>query len=63
LDALLDAGPYPVIVASGWGSQFIHIVPALEAVIVTTGGNHLNGKTYAIGEVLLRHLVPGVDVR
>ena len=52
---------YPVLVASGWGSQFIHVVPALEAVIVTTGGNHHNSKTFAIGEVLLRELVPGVE--
>jgi CubicO group peptidase (beta-lactamase class C family) len=61
LGAPLDAGPFPVLVASGWGSQFIHIVPALDAVIVTTGGNHFNGKTFAIGEVLLRELVPGVE--
>jgi CubicO group peptidase (beta-lactamase class C family) len=60
LDAPIDAGPHPVIVASGWGSQFIHIVPALEAVIVTTGGNQMNGENWAIGEVLVQHLVPGV---
>jgi CubicO group peptidase (beta-lactamase class C family) len=61
LDAPLDAGRYPVIVASGWGSQFIHVVPAIQTVIVTTGGNHFNNKTFAIGEVLLRVMVPGVE--
>jgi CubicO group peptidase (beta-lactamase class C family) len=60
VDAPLDLGRHPVIVASGWGSQFIHIVPALDAVIVTTGGNHLNRKTFAIDGVLLRNLVPGL---
>ncbi len=63
LDAPLGAARHPVLVASGWGSQFIHVVPALDVVIVTTGGNHLNGKTFAIGEVLLRELVPGVEQR
>ncbi len=60
-DAPLDAGPFPILLASGWGSQLIHVVPALDAVIVTTGGNHLSGKTFAIGGVLLRRLVPGIE--
>ncbi len=61
LDAPIEAGPDPVLLASGWGSQFIHIIPVLEAVIVTTGGNHHNNKAFAIGEVLLRELLPGVE--
>ena len=61
LDAPLDAGPHPVITAAGHGSQFIHVVPALETVIVITGGNHLNGKTFAPDPVLLRELVPGIE--
>ena len=60
-DAPLDAGRHPVILARGWGSQFIHVVPAFEAVIVSTGGNHHNGRTGALGEVLLRKLVPGIE--
>jgi hypothetical protein len=44
----------------GSGSQFIHVVPALDAVVVTTGGNH-GRKESAIGEVLVRHLVPGIE--
>lgn len=61
LDAPLDAGPHPVTIASGWGSQFIHIVPAFDAVLVTTGGNQFNGKTFAIDQVLLHKLVPGIE--
>ena len=61
LSAPLDAGPHPVITASGWGSQFIHIVPALDTVIVATGGNHFTGETFALDRVLLERLVPGVE--
>ena len=61
LDAPLDAGPHPVTIASGWGSQFLHVIPAFDAVLVTTGGNHLNGKTFAIDQVLLHFLVPGIE--
>jgi CubicO group peptidase (beta-lactamase class C family) len=49
LGAPLEAGPYPVIVAEGWGSQIIHVVPALDAVVVNTGGNHLNTIRIAPG--------------
>ena len=52
---------HPVIVAAGLGSQFIHIVPELDAIVVTTGGNQLNNKTWRIGGVLLRHLVTGIE--
>lgn len=61
LYAPLDAGPHPVTIASGWGSQFIHIVPAFDAVLVTTGGNHANGETFSIDRVLLDNLVPGIE--
>jgi CubicO group peptidase (beta-lactamase class C family) len=61
LSAPLDAGPYPVLNASGWGSQIIHIVPALNTVVVTTGGNHFTSKAFAIDDVLLRKLVPGIE--
>ncbi len=46
--------------ANGLGSQFIFLVPALDLVVVTTGGNHENGKHLAIGEVILRDLLPGI---
>jgi CubicO group peptidase (beta-lactamase class C family) len=50
-----------MIVASGWGSQFIHIAPALDAVLVTTGGNNFNGKTFTLGRVLKRYLKPAFE--
>jgi hypothetical protein len=50
-----------VTFANGWGSQFILLFPELELVVVTTGGNMENGKHLAIGEVLIRDLLPGVS--
>jgi CubicO group peptidase (beta-lactamase class C family) len=49
-----------VAFANGWGSQFIFLIPSLDLVVVTTGGNQENGKHLAIGEVLVEHLLPGV---
>jgi CubicO group peptidase (beta-lactamase class C family) len=51
-----------IIVASGWGSQFIHIVPHLDAVLVTTGGNNFNGRTFDLGAVMARHLKPAFEL-
>ena len=50
----------PVVFANGWGSQFILLFPGLELVVVTTGGNQENGKHLAVGEVLIRDLLPGI---
>ncbi len=50
-----------ILVASGWGSQFIHILPQLDAVLVTTGGNNFNGRTGDLGAVLRRHLKPAFE--
>ena len=60
-NAPLRAGHSQVNLASGWGSQFIYIVPDLDSVAVTTGGNHFNSKNYAVGEVLARRLLPGIE--
>ena len=56
-----DGGSLEVLFANGWGSQFIYVIPALDLVVVTTGGNQENGKHLAIGEVLVRHLLPGLS--
>ena len=56
-----EAGGDEVITAAGSGSQFIHVVPALDAIVVTTGGNLGGNKEFAIGDVLVRRLVPGVE--
>ena len=37
-----------VILASGWGSQFIVVIPDEELVIVTTGGNEDNGMNWEV---------------
>jgi len=58
-----QGAPLQVHFANGWGSQFILIFPALDLVVVTTGGNQENGKHLAIGEVLVRELLPGVGHR
>ncbi len=42
--------------ANGWGSQFILIIPSMNAVIVTQGGNQDNGKHMAIAGLLARCL-------
>ena len=55
-----DKEPVRVVFANGWGSQFIILFPELDLVVVTTGGNQENGKHLAIGEILLRELIPGV---
>jgi CubicO group peptidase (beta-lactamase class C family) len=47
-----------VIVARGWGSQFIVIDPGNRRVVVTTGGNDTNGKTFAVLQTLAGHLYP-----
>ncbi|MCG6957970.1 MAG: beta-lactamase family protein [Gemmatimonadetes bacterium] len=49
-------GEEPMIVANGWGSQFIVIFPRLDMVVVTTGGNEDNGMHWALGDVLARYL-------
>jgi CubicO group peptidase (beta-lactamase class C family) len=55
-----DGDPVRAVFANGWGSQFIIVFPDLDLVVVTTGGNQENGRHLAIGEVLLRELLPGV---
>lgn len=51
-------GAEPIIVANGWGSQFIVVFPHLDLVVVTTGGNDDNGRHMDIGGVLTRTLLP-----
>ena len=53
-----ESGDTKAIMASGWGSQFIVVIPEMDLVIVVTGGNEDNGKNWAvlqlIQEVLFR---------
>jgi CubicO group peptidase (beta-lactamase class C family) len=50
-------GAEPMIVANGWGSQFILVFPRLDMVVVTTGGNEDNGRHLDFGEVLANNLL------
>ena len=52
-------GVEPMVVANGWGSQFIVIFPRLDMVVVTTGGNEDNGRHLDVGTVLARYLLAG----
>lgn len=45
-----------VPVANGWGSQFIIVLPEMDLVVVTMGGNQDNGKHMAVIRLLVRHL-------
>jgi CubicO group peptidase (beta-lactamase class C family) len=56
-----DGQPVQVVFANGWGSQFIFLFPELDLMVVTTGGNQENGKHLAVGQVILQHLLPGVE--
>jgi CubicO group peptidase (beta-lactamase class C family) len=47
-----------IIQARGWGSQFILIDPKMRRILVITGGNETNDKTFFILRILLRHLYP-----
>lgn len=45
--------------ASGWGGQQIMVLPALDMVVVFTGGNYTsNDPAY---EILTRHILPAVE--
>jgi len=55
--------PVQVSFANGWGSQFIIMIPRYDLILVTTGGNDQNGKHLAIGQVLVRDLLPGLSER
>ena len=45
-----------VILANGWGSQFIALFPDRDMVIVTTGANEYNGKHFALAALLGQYL-------
>ena len=53
-------GTEPIVVANGWGSQFIIVFPHLDMVVVTTGGNDNNGRHLDVGPVLQRTLLAGM---
>jgi len=48
------------IYASGWGSQFIFVVPEYDLVVVTTGGNHDNGMNFAPAKMFPEYILPAL---
>jgi CubicO group peptidase (beta-lactamase class C family) len=44
--------------ANGWGSQFIVVLPELNMVVVTTGGNQDNGMHLAALRMIAEHIAP-----
>ena len=55
-----QGAPVPAFFATGWGSQFIMVIPSLDLVVVTTGGNEYNGKHMRAAEVIVRYLLPEI---
>ena len=49
---LTDTYGTEVYLASGWGSQFIAVIPEFDTVIVTTGGNDDTGKNWEVLRVV-----------
>lgn len=56
-----DEPPPGVDFAMGKGSQYILAAPALDLVLVATGGNEFNDKQTAILEVIKSRLAPGLS--
>jgi len=52
----MPRGVAQVPVANGWGSQFIIVLPEMDIVVATLGGNQENGKHMAIAKLLAAHL-------
>jgi CubicO group peptidase (beta-lactamase class C family) len=48
------------IFASGWGSQFIFIVPQFNLVVVTTGGNEDNSMHFAPLKMFPDYILPAL---
>jgi CubicO group peptidase (beta-lactamase class C family) len=59
----LDDPPPGIDFAAGTGSQYILVVPVLDLVVVTTGGNELSDRQSAILGVLREGLLPGFESR
>jgi len=46
--------------ASGWGGQWIIVIPASNAVFVTTGGNYYTEEALSIQSILVNYLIPSI---
>lgn len=48
------------VFASGWGSQFIFVVPEYSLVVVTTGGNDDNSMNFAPMKMFPDYILPAI---
>ena len=49
----------PCFFAAGWGGQRIHVFPALDMVVVFTGGNYVSEDP--AGEIIASFILPAVQ--
>jgi CubicO group peptidase (beta-lactamase class C family) len=56
-----EGGELRVILASGWGSQFVAVIPEADIVVVTTGGNDDNGRNWQVLRLVQEVLFLGPD--
>jgi CubicO group peptidase (beta-lactamase class C family) len=52
---------YDVFYAAGWGGQRIVVFPALDMVVVFTGGNYVEAEP--VDEIIERYILPAVKVQ
>ena len=52
---------YQTYQASGWGGQWIVVLPEHQTVVVTTGGNYFHGESMPIQKILTEYLFPALD--
>jgi CubicO group peptidase (beta-lactamase class C family) len=46
--------------ASGWGGQWIVVIPEQEMVVVSTGGNYFSAEPLPIRDILTEYLLPAL---
>jgi CubicO group peptidase (beta-lactamase class C family) len=49
--------------ASGWGGQWIIVVPDYDMVVVTTGGNYYDDEVFSIQGLIIDYILPAVRIR
>jgi CubicO group peptidase (beta-lactamase class C family) len=49
-----------VFYASGWGGQYIMVIPELDTVVIFTGGNYLTRRPSF--EILKQYIVPAIPI-
>ncbi len=47
--------------ASGWGGQWIVVIPEYDMVVVSTGGNYYQAEPMPIQKILTEYIFPAVD--